>query len=261
MNTILESIHQIALQAGAAIMEYSRGEFDVTEKSDKSPVTAADLAANKIIVEALHKLTPDFPILSEESTHADWQERQLWKTFWLVDPLDGTKEFIKGNGEFTVNIALIINGAPALAVVYAPALEKSWLGDGQSAWLETKSGREKIHVQQQPIPNVVGSRSHPSPDMAAYLKKIGECKLVSVGSSLKFCLLAEGSAQIYPRLGPTMLWDTAAGHCIVESAGGKVTQLDGLPLQYHREALVNPYFICYETSFETARLVVNEDLH
>lgn len=248
MSDILDSIHQIALSAGQVILQHYHRNVEVMEKADKSPVTAADLAANTVIVESLAKLTPDLPILSEESAHADWQERQHWRTFWLVDPLDGTKEFLKGNGEFTVNIALIKNGKPVLAVVFAPALGKSWLGDGLSAWVETGKGRKPIKVCSQIIPTVVGSRSHPSPEMANYLNDLQEYKMVSVGSSLKFCLIAEGAAQIYPRLGPTMMWDTAAGQCIAESAGAKVTQLDGQQLQYHREKLLNPSFICFEPS-------------
>lgn len=244
MSNILDSIHQIALDAGQVILQHYHGNVEVAEKADKSPVTAADIAANAVIVEGLEKLTPDVPVLSEESVHAHWQERQSWKTFWLVDPLDGTKEFLKGNGEFTVNIALIKDGKPVLAVVYAPALEKSWLGDGLSAWVETEEGRKSIKARSETIPTVVGSRSHPSPEMADYLNDLKEYKIVSVGSSLKFCLVAEGVAQIYPRLGPTMMWDTAAGQCIAESAGAKVTQLDGQPLQYHREELLNPYFVC-----------------
>mgnify|MGYP001396386115 CR=1 FL=1 len=248
MSNILDSILQIALDAGQVILQHYHSNVEVQEKADKSPVTAADLAANTVIVGKLQKLTPDVPVLSEESTHTHWQERQFWNTFWLVDPLDGTKEFLKGNGEFTVNIALIKNGKPVLAVVHAPALEKSWLGDGRSAWVETSEGREPIKVCSETIPTVVGSRSHPSPEMANYLNDLKEYKIVSVGSSLKFCLVAEGVAQLYPRLGPTMMWDTAAGQCIAESAGAKVTLLDGQPLQYHREELLNPYFVCYESS-------------
>ena len=249
MNNILESIHQIALDAGQVILQHYHRGVEVMKKADNSPVTEADIAANTVIIEHLLKLTPDIPILSEESAHADWQERQFWETFWLVDPLDGTKEFLKGNGEFTVNIALIKNGKPVLAVVYAPALGKSWLGDGVSAWVVNEAGRKQIKACSATIPTVVGSRSHPSPDMEEYLNTLHTYKVVSVGSSLKFCLVAEGVAQIYPRLGPTMMWDTAAGQCIAESAGAKVTLLDGQPLQYHREELLNPYFVCHELSY------------
>ncbi|MCG7584902.1 MULTISPECIES: 3'(2'),5'-bisphosphate nucleotidase CysQ [Photobacterium] len=243
MSTLLESIYGIALEAGEAIMERYHGNVQVSEKADSSPVTEADLAANTIIVEQLKALTPDIPILSEESAHTPWPERQHWSSFWLVDPLDGTKEFLRKNGEFTVNIALIENGKPTIAVVHAPALDKSWLGDSEKAWLQTKAGRDQIKVRPATVPTVVGSRSHPSPDMASYLEKLGEHKMAEVGSSLKFCLVAEGRAQFYPRLGPTMMWDTAAGQCIAESAGATVKQFNGDTLSYHREELLNPYFV------------------
>lgn len=243
MSTLLESIYEIALDAGKAIMDRYHTNVQVEEKADSSPVTEADIAANTIIVERLMSLTPDIPILSEESAHTSWPERQHWSSFWLVDPLDGTKEFLRQNGEFTVNIALIKEGKPVLAIVYAPALDKSWLADGKNAWLQTKAGRDQIKVRPATVPTVVGSRSHPSPDMASYLEQLGEHKMTEVGSSLKFCLVAEGRAQYYPRLGPTMMWDTAAGQCVAESAGATVKQFDGEALNYHREELLNPHFI------------------
>lgn len=243
MSTLLESIYHIAKEAGGSIMEHYHANVEVSEKADSSPVTAADLAANAIIIEQLAELTPEIPVLSEESAHTQWPERQHWQRFWLVDPLDGTKEFLRKNGEFTVNIALIEEGKPVLAVVHAPALGKFWLGDGNKAWLETKAGRDQIKVRPATVPTVVGSRSHPSPDMAAFLEQLEEYKMTEVGSSLKFCLVAEGRAQYYPRLGPTMMWDTAAGQCVAESAGATVKQLDGEPLNYHRETLLNPHFI------------------
>lgn len=243
MSALLESIYGIALDAGKAIMDRYHANVQVEEKADSSPVTEADIAANTIIVERLMSLTPDIPILSEESAHTPWPERQHWSSFWLVDPLDGTKEFLRQNGEFTVNIALIKEGKPVLAIVHAPALDKSWLADGKNAWLQTKAGRDQIKVRPATVPTVVGSRSHPSQDMASYLEQLGEYKMTEVGSSLKFCLVAEGRAQYYPRLGPTMMWDTAAGQCVAESAGATVSQLTGEPLYYHREDLLNPFFI------------------
>ncbi|QUJ67765.1 3'(2'),5'-bisphosphate nucleotidase CysQ [Photobacterium sp. GJ3] len=243
MSTRLESIYQVALEAGQAIMDCYHSNVQVEAKADNSPVTEADLAANAVIIRHLSELTPEIPVLSEESAHTEWQERQHWETFWLVDPLDGTKEFLRRNGEFTVNIALIQAGKPVLAVVHAPALDKTWLADGSKAWLQTKAGREPIRARTATIPTVVGSRSHPSPDMAAFLEKLGQHKMTEVGSSLKFCLVAEGRAQFYPRLGPTMMWDTAAGQCVAESAGARVTQLNGEPLRYDREDLLNPYFL------------------
>lgn len=243
MSILLESIYEIALDAGKAIMNHYYSDVYVEEKVDHSPVTAADVAANDIIVERLMTLTPDIPVLSEESAHTSWSERQRWTAFWLVDPLDGTKEFLRQNGEFTVNIALIEEGKPTLSVVHAPALNKSWLADGSTAWLDTASGRNEIKAIAATIPTIVGSRSHPSPDMANYLQEVGDHNMVEVGSSLKFCLIAEGVAQSYPRLGPTMMWDTAAGQCVAESAGATVLQLDGEELQYHRDKLLNPSFI------------------
>ncbi|MBY3789978.1 3'(2'),5'-bisphosphate nucleotidase CysQ [Photobacterium carnosum] len=243
MTTLLDAIYTIALDAGKSIMTHYHSNITVENKADNSPVTIADLAANEIIINQLQQLTPDIPILSEESSQTDWQQRQYWQSFWLVDPLDGTKEFINKNGEFTVNIALIENGKPILAVVYAPALNKAWLGDGKTAWLVTKAGKEVIRLLPSTIPTVVGSRSHPSVGLEAYLQQLGEHKWIAVGSSLKFCLVAEGRAQYYPRLGPTMMWDTAAGQCIAESAGATVNDLDGFPLRYDREPLLNPCFV------------------
>ncbi|AJR06777.1 3'(2'),5'-bisphosphate nucleotidase [Photobacterium gaetbulicola] len=243
MGKQLESLYQIALEAGEAIMALYHSHVEVSEKDDRSPVTAADLAANAIILDKLAELTPDIPIVSEESAHIPWSERRNWQRFWLVDPLDGTKEYLRKNGEFTVNIALIEQGSPVMAVVHAPALGKTWLGDGHQAWLVSKNKREEIKAKSADKPVVVGSRSHPSPMMEEFLSKLPVYQLVAVGSSLKFCLVAEGGAQYYPRLGPTMMWDTAAGQCIAESAGAKVKALDGMPLRYDREELLNPHFI------------------
>ena len=243
MTILLDAIYTIALDAGKSIMTHYHSNITVENKADNSPVTIADLAANEIIINQLQQLTPNIPILSEESPQTDWQQRQYWQSFWLVDPLDGTKEFINKNGEFTVNIALIENGKPILAVVYAPALNKAWLGDGKTAWLVTKAGKEVIRLLPSTIPTVVGSRSHPSVGLEAYLQQLGEHKWIAVGSSLKFCLVAEGRAQYYPRFGPTMMWDTAAGQCIAESAGATVNDLDGFPLRYDREPLLNPCFV------------------
>lgn len=243
MGNQLESLHQIALEAGKAIMALYHTQVEVTEKDDRSPVTAADLAANTIIIEKLALLTPDIPIVSEESAQTPWSERKDWRAFWLVDPLDGTKEYLRKNGEFTVNIALIENGRPVLAVVHAPALEISWLGNGSQAWSVSNDEWSPIKTEAAQTPVIVGSRSHPSPLLAEYLAQFPLYKMKEAGSSLKFCLVAEGKAQFYPRLGPTMMWDTAAGQCIAESAGGQVKTLDGVPLSYHREDLLNPFFV------------------
>ncbi|MGR5066319.1 3'(2'),5'-bisphosphate nucleotidase CysQ [Photobacterium sp. DNB22_13_2] len=243
MGNQLESLYQIALEAGEAIMSLYHSHIEVSEKEDRSPVTAADLAANAIILKRLAALTPDIPIVSEESAYIPWSQRKHWQRFWLVDPLDGTKEYLRKNGEFTVNIALIEQGQPVMAVVHAPALGQTWLGNGYQAWLVSNNLRKEIKVKSASSPVVVGSRSHPSPMMEQFLAQLSTYQLVAVGSSLKFCLVAEGRAQYYPRLGPTMMWDTAAGQCIAESAGAIVKSLDDAPLRYDREDLLNPSFI------------------
>ena len=244
MSMDFEKVVEIAQQAGDIILSHYHQKMLVTEKPDHSPITAADLAANLHIVTQLQALDADIPIVSEESEFPAWEERQTWERFWLVDPLDGTKEFIQQNGDFTVNIALIEKGTPIFGVVHAPALGKTWLGNGKQAWVETKGIREQIKVRPATIPTVIGSRSHPSDYMQAFLEEIGEHKWLAVGSSLKFCLIAEGRAQSYPRLGPTMMWDTAAGQCVAVSAGANIhTWPDNQVLSYDREDLLNPFFI------------------
>lgn len=246
--TLLDSIIEIAEQAGQAILEVYQQDssnFNITDKADASPLTAADLAAHQLIVKALAALTPDTPILSEEAADISWEIRQQWQRYWLVDPLDGTKEFIKRNGEFTVNIALIEQGEPVLGVVHAPVLGKTYYAaKGQGAFLKTAAGIKPIQVSSTPeVVRVVGSRSHPSPDLASYLTRFPQHEMVPVGSSLKFCLVAEGAADIYPRFGPTMQWDTGAGHIVATEAGASV-HFNGLTDNvYQREDLLNPYFI------------------
>jgi len=243
-----EVICSIAREAGAAIMEIYAGEFNVELKGDASPLTCADRASHEVIVKGLHASFPDLPILSEEGRDIPYAERKNWQRFWLVDPLDGTKEFIKRNGEFTVNIALIEGGQVTAGVVHVPALDKTYLGiRGQGSWLTVGTGdpvrivaREADHVSGL---TVVMSRSHPSPELAAYLEDLKVANALPVGSSLKFCVVAEGKADLYPRFGPTMEWDTAAGHAVVEGAGGTVTTVDGKKLQYNKENLLNPHFI------------------
>ncbi len=244
MNETLAKIVNIAEEAGNIILSFYNDDVAIEYKEDESPLTEADIAANRYITNALLMLWPEIPVLSEESEHAEWQERQSWTSFWLVDPVDGTKEFIKRNGEFTVNIALISEGNPVMSVVVAPALDKTWFADGNRAWLKDAGNTKEIKVNGEVNPPiVVGSRSHQSQHMAAFLLDLGDHEFISAGSSLKFCLIAEGAAQYYPRLAPTMMWDTAAGQCIAESAGAKVTTIDGEELHYHRENLLNPFFI------------------
>jgi 3'(2'), 5'-bisphosphate nucleotidase len=241
-------ICRIAREAGDAIMEVYAGEFDVELKGDNSPLTRADKASHEVIVEGLQRVCPEIPILSEEGRDVPYAERSLWTRFWLVDPLDGTKEFIKRNGEFTVNIALVEEGSVVAGVVYVPVQEKTYFGGlGAGCWrLEGDGEAEAIRVREVDHTDglaVVMSRSHPSAELEAFLKDIRVAEALPVGSSLKLCVVAEGRADLYPRLGPTMEWDTAAGHAVVEAAGGTVTQVDGQPLKYNKENLLNPYFI------------------
>ncbi|MCG7562253.1 MULTISPECIES: 3'(2'),5'-bisphosphate nucleotidase CysQ [Pseudoalteromonas] len=245
---LLEEIVNLARRAGDKILTIYAKDFNVEYKDDKSPVTDADLAANDVITAGLKALTPDLPILSEESAEISWQERQTWQRYWLVDPIDGTKEFIKKNGEFTVNIALIENGEPVMGVVHAPALNVSYFAANSiGAFKECDEARIELKVTRianQGTIQVVGSRSHPSPDLAEYLTQFDDVNMVPKGSSLKLCLVAESAADVYPRLGPTSEWDTGAGHAVAKIAGATVTQLDGSPLLYNqKESYLNPYFV------------------
>jgi 3'(2'), 5'-bisphosphate nucleotidase len=228
-------------------------DFAVLEKEDKSPLTRADTAAHEIIIQHLKRLEPALPILSEEAVE-DFCGTKNFECYWLVDPLDGTKEFIKHNGEFTVNIALIKDGHAVLGVVYAPVLNVTYLAaEGVGAFREEADGRRaSIHVTEhsEGAPwRVVGSRSHTGNSLASLLQKLVSHELISMGSSLKFCLIAEGSADIYPRLGPTSLWDTAAAQCVVEQAGGSVLQLSGEPITYEDPSrILNPFFVAHGAS-------------
>jgi len=248
VNINVEVLCNIAKQAGNVIMEIYNGEHVIEFKEDKSPLTAADKASHKIIVSELKKYYPQIPVLSEEGKNIPYNIRKEWNCFFLVDPLDGTKEFIKRNGEFTVNIALIIDRATVMGVVYIPVRDKIYWGtqDG-GAFMQEGTIEPKSICIRQPDPEkgltVVMSRSHPSPELDEYLQTIKIAEAISVGSSLKFCVVAEGKADLYPRLGPTMEWDTGAGQAIVCAAGGKVVKLDGYPLEYNKENLLNPDFI------------------
>lgn len=239
-------ILSISRDAGAAIMAVYQRDFNVVAKSDQSPLTEADLIANQIILKGLKKLTPEIPILSEESVD-DFSGPNQQSMYWLVDPLDGTKEFINQTGEFTVNIALIRKGKPVLSVVYVPVQDVLYSAEIDQGAYKILAG-ESIKIQasdrlsSQPW-RVVGSRSHGT-DMSNWLAQFERYSMMSVGSSLKFCLVAEGQADIYPRFGPTCLWDTAAAQLVVEEAGGKVVDLAGRCLDYsHPEVLLNPYFL------------------
>jgi len=243
----LEAVCEIAHAAGRRILDVYEREFKVEHKEDHSPLTEADRTAHEIITTRLAALTPDVPVLTEESAVVDYDTRAGWKRFWLVDPLDGTKEFINRNGEFTVNIALIQGNRPVLGVVYVPVPALTYYAcAGQGAF------KHKGECAVQPArvrrfdggkPIVVASRSHAGRETEAFLKNLGEHDIVSMGSALKLCLVAEGAADVYPRLGPTMEWDTAAAQCVVEAAGGRVTDLNRRPLVYNKPSLLNPWFL------------------
>ena len=244
----IEKVCEIARAAGAAIMEIYAGDHSVEFKADQSPLTAADKASHDVIMAGLLQHFPEIPILSEEGRNIPYAERKGWQRFWLVDPLDGTKEFIKRNGEFTVNIALIEGGRVVAGVVYVPAQDRIFFGRvGEGAWRAVDGG-EAVAIKVRKADPVAGltvvmSRSHPSPELADYLQNITVSEALPVGSSLKFCVVAEGRADLYPRLGPTMEWDTAAGQAVVEAAGGTVKKVDGSPLSYNKENLLNPFFV------------------
>ncbi|MCH8498134.1 MAG: 3'(2'),5'-bisphosphate nucleotidase CysQ [Marinobacter sp.] len=242
----LRDILTIADQAGQKVMAVYHSDFKVRTKEDNSPITAADEAAHQIIVDGLRRITPDVPILSEESAAAPWDERCHWYRFWLVDPVDGTREFTQRSGEFTVNIALIIDGEPVMGVVVAPALKEMFWGVvGEGAWKRARNGQERRISVTQPHEElrVVASKNHMTPETEAFIRRLGPHQLVQAGSSLKICMIAEGRADVYPRLGPTSEWDTAAAHAVLTAAGGKITTLKGEPLKYGKENILNPDFI------------------
>lgn len=243
----ISELEPIARAAGDTIMAIYSQPFTVEYKGDESPLTAADKGAHEVIVQALAGLTPDIPVLSEESGSEVMGFRHGWSRYWLVDPLDGTKEFVSRNGEFTVNIALIEDGKPLWGLVYAPVLDRLWYGGkGMGAWRVADGKREAIQTlpHQEGAPwRVVGSRNHLSRETLDYLAPFGEIELVSMGSSLKFCIIAEGGAELYPRLAPTCEWDTAAAQAVLEGAGGSVTRLDGSPLAYNKPDILNPWFV------------------
>ena len=275
---LIELAVQAALEAGDAILEIYEQDFEVEYKADDSPLTSADKASHNIIVQALE--TTPYPVLSEESAEIGYDERKTWSTYWLVDPIDGTKEFIKKNGEFTVNIALIENGVPTLGVVYVPVAETLYLGSSVGAIKAIKGEHfQTLDELLEKLPNlenfqtlkitgapsgvlrVVASKSHCNDETREFIadleEKYGEASLVSRGSSLKLCMVAEGSADMYPRIAPTMEWDTAAADAVVRAAGGKVFQYDAkiaaagytcsgssaIEVQYNKENLLNPYFV------------------
>ncbi len=243
-------IIKVAYDAGNAILDIYEQDFDVVEKEDNSPLTLADKASNNVIISALKRLYPNIPFISEEEKATAYDERKSWEYFWLIDPLDGTKEFIKKNGEFTVNIALVRNKVSVLGVIYVPVTDEIYFAiEGQGAFkVDSGGGKSKLQVKghSKESLKIVASRSHLSKEVEEYIEEkrnhYDKVDCVSAGSSLKFCLVAEGIADVYPRLGPTMEWDTAAGQIIVEEAGGMVLD-NGEKLQYNKEVLRNPFFI------------------
>ncbi len=263
---LLPKIVDISRKAGQAIMEiYADPANAVMTKSDNSPLTQADLAADRVIGAGLDMLDLGYPVLSEESAEVAYDERKNWQRFWLVDPLDGTREFIRRNGEFTVNIALIENGVPVLGVVYAPVLDVCYFAArGVGAFVkrgtaDAQTVSVKAHVHGEPV-KVVASRSHADERTTALLKKLGDYQYISMGSSLKLCLVAEGAAHFYPRLGPTMEWDTAAAHAVVNQAGGIVCNQNGDELCYNKPDLHNPEFFVFAASDTQLKLQFKPNL-
>ena len=252
-HSLLEAMIAAAIEAGRLECEIYAGVFQVHHKQDASPVTAADHGAEAIILEHLARVAPGVPVIAEEEVAAG-RIPKVAAEFFLVDPLDGTKEFIAKRGDFTVNIALIRDGLPVLGVVFAPANKKLFAGDvaagqafgsAQKPDISHRAERTAIQVRQPPTRGLtaVASRSHSNKETEAYLARANVVDTVSVGSSLKFCLVAAGEADLYPRLGPTMEWDTAAGHAVLAAAGGKVLTLEGMPLRYGKPEFRNPSFI------------------
>jgi len=270
----LETAIKAAFSAGFKTLKYYNSELDVMIKADSSPLTLADLESNREINEFL--CNTDFPILSEENKLVSWEERKNWNIFWLVDPLDGTKEFINKRSEYTINIALIENGIPVLGVVYAPVLEVLYYGWKEGGSFKVKINpkdtissilKKSVRLKTPKLPGkirIVASRSHLSDETRDFIRKlekyhqIANCE--SFGSSLKLCMVAEGRADIYPRLGPTMEWDTAASHAVALYAGSRIMEIEKAgPLMYNKENLLNPYFVVYNDLLDqTVRKILNK---
>jgi len=252
--SLLDSIINISKDAGDSILKIYNHESmskDVVYKDDNSPLTLADKASHNTICEGLKQLTPDIPILSEEGTSISYNERKNWEKFWLIDPLDGTKEFIKRNGEFTVNIALINKDKPILGVVFAPVINILWYGTTEFGSFKVQNNEtKKIKIKSSVISKnevvkIVSSRSHANnPKLESYLNQFSIYEIVKMGSSIKICLVADGTAHYYPRFGPTMEWDTAAAHAVVKYAGGEILKMGSdFEISYNKENLLNPEFL------------------
>ena len=247
-TALREGVIAVARAAAAEILAIYQSEFAVRHKDDRSPLTAADLAAHHCIVDGLRRLTPDIPVLSEESAGITTAQRRGWSTLWLVDPLDGTREFVKRNGEFTVNIALIEHGVTTYGVVQAPVTGALWHGGQRDgAFRRDGDGDDRALRVRAPATaplRVAASRSHRDERTALFIERMGEIEPIGLGSSLKFCRLAEGGIDVYPRFGPTSEWDTAAAQAVLEGAGGAVLDLQGRPFHYNqRDTLLNGEFV------------------
>ncbi|MBC7982361.1 MAG: 3'(2'),5'-bisphosphate nucleotidase CysQ [Candidatus Obscuribacterales bacterium] len=250
LANIIDAVVAIADRAGDEIMAVYDGPIESSAKADDSPLTQADLKAHALIARELALLTPQLPVLSEEGSDIPFEERAQWATYWLVDPLDGTKEFVSRNGEFTVNIALIHDHVPVFGVVGVPAQATTYVGAVSLGARRKSKGSDWVAINAATVTanplRVIGSRSHRGALLDGYLARLGPHELLSMGSALKFCVLAEGKADLYPRLGPTSEWDTAAAKAVVEAAGGVVCTLDGERLRYNTKAsLLNPHFFVY----------------
>lgn len=269
-----DSVIELSVRAGDAILDiYEHGDLRVETKSDNSPLTAADIASHRVLIEGLSALTPDIPILSEEGEMPTFSERASWSRYWIIDPLDGTKEFVKRNGEFTVNVALIENHIPILGVVSVPVKRVVYSGQsGVGAWRRDDNGERKISTRSMsglggsadcPV-SVVASRSHGSDEvdrwLAALQQQAEHVALCNMGSSLKLCLVAEGEADVYPRLAPTCEWDTAAAQAVVEAAGGQVVKGDMEMLRYNTKAeFLNPsFYVIGDASYPWHEIIVEQ---
>ena len=245
-SSILPDVIKIADEASEKVLHIYQSDFKVNYKEDHSPITAADVASHDIIVKGLRQISRNIPILSEEGAEIPWEERKKWRRFWLIDPIDGTKDFTQRTGEFTVNIAMIEDGEPVMGVVTAPALKEAFWGiKGECAHMRDRTGRvHRIRVAEpKDTLRVVASKNHLNEETRAFIETLGSHETVQAGSSLKFCRIAEGHADIYPRMGPTSEWDTAAAHAVLVAAGGKVQTPEGQPLVYGKENILNPNFI------------------
>ncbi len=247
------AVADIARKAGKAILDIYHTDSDqwgIQQKSDDSPLTLADTASHRIISDGLENIFPEIPILSEEGKDIPYEERKHTHRYWCVDPLDGTKEFISRNGEFTVNIALIVGNEPVFGVIYVPVTDVLYYGvKGQGSFKAAAGGKaQRIQAAESGLAIAVGRKSHKTVEEEAFLSSLNIRQVVSIGSSLKFCLIAEGKAQVYYRHGPTMEWDTAAGHAIAVASGARMTQADGGAFQYNKPSLVNGSFICYSVN-------------